>query len=163
MASITDALVQQLLKGRYIATLATQNPDSSIHMVAVWYWFDGSKIFVTTSSRSRKGRNIQTIPKASIMIDSRDPLASFGATFTGTAQILTGQASEHCSAEIHRKYLSEAALTDQKVGPVFAMWDDITIQITPTSVISWDMRVLDQQAFASAFAKNPSYLLPLER
>jgi hypothetical protein len=36
MASVTDALVQKLLTGRYIASLATQNPDGSIHMVAVW-------------------------------------------------------------------------------------------------------------------------------
>ena len=163
MASITDPLVQQMLKGRYIATLATENPDGSIHMVAVWYWFDGTKIFVTTSSRSKKGRNAQSSSKASIMIDSRDPLASFGATIAGTAKILTGQASQQRGAEIHRKYMSEAALSDPKVGPVFIMFDDITIEITPASVISWDMRVLDQQVLGGAFAKNPSYLLPLER
>jgi PPOX class probable F420-dependent enzyme len=163
MASITDSLVQQLLKGRYIATLATENPDGSIHMVAVWYWFDGAKIFVTTSSRSKKATNVRSNPGVSIMFDSRDPLASFGATIAGTAKILAGQASQQDGVEIHRKYMSEAALADPKVGPVFAMWDDITIEITPVSVISWDMRVLDQQVLSSAFAKNPSYLLPLER
>lgn len=163
MASITDALVQQLLQGRYVATLATASPDDSIHMVAVWYWFDGSNIYVTTSSRSRKGRNAQSNPKVSIMIDSRDPLASFGVTIAGTAKILTGQASQQRGAEIHRKYMSAAAIADPKVGPVFVMFDDITIEITPTSVISWDMRVLDQQALGSAFANNPSYLLPIER
>jgi general stress protein 26 len=163
MASIHDATVKQLLKGRYIATLATENPDGSIHMVAVWYWFDGAKIFVTTSSRSKKGRNAQSSTKVSIMIDSRDPLASFGATIAGAAKILTGQASQQRGAEIHRKYMSEAAIADPKVGPVFAMFDDITIEIAPTSVISWDMRVLDQQMLGSVFAKNPSYLLPLER
>ena len=162
MAAITDALVQQLLKGRYIATLATQNSDSSIHMVAVWYWSDSAKIFVTTSSRSRKGKNVQSNPKVSIMIDSRDPLASFGATIAGSAKILSGQTSQQRGAEIHRKYMSEAAIADAKVGPVFAMWDDITIEITPTSVISWDMRVLDQQVLGSSFANNPAYLLPLE-
>jgi PPOX class probable F420-dependent enzyme len=163
MAFMTDALVQQLLKGRYVATLATQNSDGSIHMVAVWYWFDGAKIFVTTSSRSKKGKNVQSNPKASIMFDSRDPLASFGATIAGTARVLTGPASQQRGAEIHRKYMSEGAIADPKVGPVFAMWDDITIEITPASVISWDMRVLDQQVLGGAFAKNPLYLLPLER
>src|SRR5215475_10519301 len=100
MASITDVLVQQLLKGRYIATLATQNPDGSIHMVAVWYWFDGAKIFVTTSSRSRKGKNVESNPKVSIMFDSRDPLASFGATIAGTAKILAGQSSQQRAEEV---------------------------------------------------------------
>jgi len=90
MASLKDALVRQLLEARHIASLATANADGSIHMVAVWYWYDGTHIFVATSSRSRKARNLQTSPKASLMIDSRDPAASCGVTIAGPAQILTG-------------------------------------------------------------------------
>lgn len=163
MASLTDALVRQLLEGRYIASLATQHPDGSVHMVAVWYWFDGARIYVATSSRSRKARNLQSTPKASVMIDSRDPAASCGITVTGTAQTLTGDASRQRNAEIHRKYMSAAALADPKVGPVFAGWDDVTIEITPASVIAWDMREADRQVFGGAFESHPGYLLPLER
>ena len=50
-----------------------------------------------------------------------------------------------------------------KVGPVFAAWDDITVRIAPMSVIGWDMREADRQAFGGAFENNPDYLLPLER
>jgi general stress protein 26 len=163
MASLTDAVVQQLLNGRYIASLATPNQDRSIHMVAVWYWFDGSKIFVATASRSRKARNMQAHSNATLMIDSRDPQASFGASIAGTVQILQGAASQKLNKEIHTKYLSVAALADPRVGPVFAGWDDVTIQITPDSVISWDMRVADAQVFGGSFRNNPSYLLPLEK
>jgi len=73
MASLSDALVRHLLEGRYIASFATQNPNGSIHMVANWYWFDGADIFVATSSRSRKARNLQGSTQASLMIDSREP------------------------------------------------------------------------------------------
>jgi len=163
MASLKDTMVQELLKGRYIATLATSNSDDSIHMVAVWYWSDGTKVYVTTSSRSRKARNVQASGKASLMIDSRDPQASLGITVAGTAKILAGDESRSRGAEIHRKYLSAAALADPKVATVFAAWDDVTIEITPSSVISWDMRDLDRQALGSSFERNPSYLLPLER
>ena len=93
MASLDDALVQQFLKGRYVAALASESPDGSIHMVAVWYWFDGSNIFVATSSRSRKARNLQSQAKVSLMIDSRDPAASCGVTIIGTAETLTGESS----------------------------------------------------------------------
>jgi hypothetical protein len=41
MASLSDSLVRHLLESRYIASLATNNPDGSAHMVAVWYWFTG--------------------------------------------------------------------------------------------------------------------------
>jgi len=163
MASLQDSLAKQLLEGRYIATFATENPNGSIHMVAVWYWFDGTSVFVATSSRSRKARNLQSKSTMSLMIDSRDAQASFGVTLAGTAQILTGDASKAKNAEIHRKYLSPAALADPRVGPVFAGWDNITVQVTPTSVVTWDMREADRQVFGSAFERNPGYLLQLER
>ncbi len=163
MASISDAPVRQLLEGRYVASLATLNSDGSIHVVAVWYWFDGARIYVATASRSRKARNLQVNPKVSLMIDARDPTASRGITISGSAQILTGHASREWNNRLHHKYLSEAAIADPKVGPVFASWDDVTIQITPTSLIAWDMREADRQAFGGAFANNPGYLLPLEQ
>lgn len=163
MASLSDNLVKGLLGGRYIASLATQNPDGSTHMVAVWYWFDGSDVFVATSTRSRKAANLQANSKVSLMIDSRDPAASFGATIIGTGQLLTGEASRKANARIHSKYLSEAALADARVGPVFAAWDDVTIQVKPASVLAWDMRVADRQMLGGAFAANPEYLLPLQR
>ncbi len=163
MALISDPMVQEMLSGRYIASLATDNTDHSTHMVAVWYWFDGSHVYVATSSRSRKARNLRSNPKATLMIDSRDPAASRGITIAGTAQLLTGAASRQRNQEIHRKYLSDAAIADPRVGPVFAEWDDVTIQITPLSVIAWDMREADRQAFGGALASNPEYLLPPER
>jgi hypothetical protein len=97
------------------------------------------------------------------MIDARDPTASYGVTMAGKIQILTGESSQKYNAEVHRKYLSEAALADARVGPVFAAWDDVTIQLAPTSLIAWDMRQADQQAFGGTFQNNPAYLLPLER
>ncbi|HTT24525.1 MAG TPA: pyridoxamine 5'-phosphate oxidase family protein [Candidatus Sulfotelmatobacter sp.] len=163
MAALTDPSVRQLLEGRYVASIATQDPNGFIHMVAVWYWFDGTSIFVATSSRSRKARNLQSTPKVTLMIDSRDPAASFGVTVSGTARILSGEQSQIKNKEIHLKYLSSAALADTRVGPVFAGWDDVTIQITPQSVIAWDMREADRQIFGGAFQSNPGYLLPLQR
>jgi PPOX class probable F420-dependent enzyme len=163
MASMTDAPVRELLGGRYVASMATERPDGSIHMVAVWFWFDGERVFVATSSRSRKARNLQSTSKVSLMIDSRDPAASHGITIAGTAEILTGEWSRMKNAKIHGKYLSEAAIADARIGPVFAAWDDITIQITPVSVIAWDMRQADLHVFGGAFASNPAYLLALER
>jgi PPOX class probable F420-dependent enzyme len=163
MASLSDRVVRQLLDGRYIASFATHNPNGSIHVVAVWFWFNGSDIFVATSSRTRKAKNLQANPGVSLMIDARDPAASWGITVTGTAELLTGEASRKYNAEIHRKYLSIAALADARVGPVFAAWDDISIRIAPVSLVAWDMRQVDQQFFGGAFKNNATYLLPLER
>jgi len=163
MASLSDGLVQQLLNGRYIASLATHQAGGSIHVVAVWYWFDGAHICVATSTRTRKARNIQSNPDISLMIDARDPAASFGVNIAGTASLVTGEASKKLNLDIHRKYLSAGALSDPRVGPVFAAWDDVTIQIVPSSVVIWDMRTADKQVFGGSFSRNPGYLLALER
>jgi len=163
MASLSDVLVKQLLQGRYIASFASHNSNGSIHIVAVWFRFDGADIYVATSSHSRKARNLQTNSAVSLMIDSRDPTASYGVTIVGIAHVLSGESSRNHNAEIHRKYLSETALADPQVGPVFAAWDDVTVRLTPSSVIAWDMRQADQHVFGGAFKSNPSYLLPLER
>ena len=163
MASLSDPLVQQLLNGRHIASIATKSPDGSIHMVAVWYLFADGHIYVATSTRTRKARNLESNSEVSIMIDSRDPLASCGVNMTGSANVIRGEVSRQWNERIHGKYLSEGALSDSRVGPVFAAWDDVTIEITPRSVIAWDMREADKQAFGSAFARNPEYLLPLDR
>ncbi|HSA91488.1 MAG TPA: pyridoxamine 5'-phosphate oxidase family protein [Terriglobales bacterium] len=162
MASLTDALVRELIEGRYVACLGTENPDGSIHLVSVWYLFDGGSLYVATSSRSRKARNLEARPQASLMIDSRDPQASRGVTAMGTAQLLKGEASRQWNARIHRRYLSEAALADPRVGPVFSQWDDITIQLKPDRVIAWDMREADKGVFGGAFEQNPGYLLKLD-
>lgn len=163
MALLSDVLTQELLAGRYVASLATTSEDGSIHMVAVWYWFDGSYVYIATSSKSRKLRNLLSNPNASLMIDSRDPAASRGITIIGTGEVLTGAASQRCNATIHQRYLSDAALRDPRVGPVFGAWDDVTIQIKPKSVVAWDMRELDRQALGGAFREHPDYLLPLQR
>ncbi|HKT69824.1 MAG TPA: pyridoxamine 5'-phosphate oxidase family protein [Terriglobales bacterium] len=163
MASLSDALVNELLSGRYIASFASEAGDGAIHVVAVWYFFDGAKIYVATSTRTRKARNIQSKPKVSLMIDSRDPAASRGVCIAGTAQLLTGESARNWNAKVHGKYLSKAALADEHIGPVFAAWDDITVEVTPTNVFAWDMREADKQVFAGTFEKHPGYLLPLER
>jgi PPOX class probable F420-dependent enzyme len=162
MASLSDPLVQELLRGRYIATLATQNPDGSIHLTAVWFLFDGEHVYVATSSRSRKARNLQVRPLASLMVDARDPLASRGVSCAGKVQFLRGDVSREWNSRIHRRYLSEAALADARVGPVFTTWDDVTLQLKPDSVVAWDMREADRTVFGGAMS-SPGYILPLDR
>ena len=163
MASLTDPMVRELLQGRYIACLGTENPDGSLHLVSVWYLFDGESFYLATSSRSRKARNLQARQRASLMIDSRDPVASRGVTAMGTAQLLSGEPSREWNSRIHHRYLNQLALADPRVGPVFAEWDDVTIQLKPVAVVAWDMREADKAVFGRAFAENPEYLLPLEK
>ncbi|HZU23768.1 MAG TPA: pyridoxamine 5'-phosphate oxidase family protein, partial [Terriglobales bacterium] len=123
MASIDDPLVQELLAGRYVATLATQNQDGSPHLVSVWFFYAQGKCYIATASRSKKARNLKERPAAALMVDSRDEAASRGVTISGAARLLSGEESKRLNSKIHAKYLSDAAIHDARVGPVFAQWD----------------------------------------
>lgn len=162
MASPNDALVQELLQGRLIACLATENADGSIHLTSVWYLYEEGSLFVETSSSTRKARNIAARPKASMMIDLRKPGVERGVAVSGTAKLLSGERSRELNRRIHRRYLSETALADPRVGGVLADLDNGTIWITPASWTSWDMRELDKKFFSGLLGSTPGYMLPLD-
>lgn len=154
--------LEQFLQRRYIATLATTNADGSVHLTAVWYLLEQGELFVATSSRTRKARNVAARPLSSLMIDSRQPGAERGLTVCGTAALITGSLSTELNRRIHLRYLSSAALSDPAVGPVFASFDDVTIRLTPSSWFSWDMAAMDALAFGGRLGNTPGYMLPLD-
>jgi hypothetical protein len=157
-----DPTLQELLRGRYIATLGTENVDGSIHLTAVWYLFEDSCLFIATSSKSRKARNIAARAKASLMVDVRKPSAERGINGAGIAELISGEQSREINRRIHGRYMSAAAMTDPQIGPVFASFDDVTIRITPGSWTTWAMAVLDAQALGGRLGRTPGYLLPLD-
>lgn len=157
-----DPTLQQFLQGRYIATLATENPDGTIHLTAVWYLFEDGSIFIATSSKSRKARNVMVRPKVSLMVDARRPGTERGVSAAGTAEVISDDQSRELNLRIHHRYLSAAAIADPGIGPVFASFDDVTIRITPVSWIAWDMAALDAQAFSGRLGGTPGYMLPLD-
>lgn len=96
------------------------------------------------------------------MVDLRKPGTERGITAVGAAEIISGVRSQEINRSIHGRYLSAAAIADPQVGPVFASFDDVTIQLTPSSWITWDMAALDNQAFGGRLGKTPGYMLPLD-
>ena len=157
-----DPSLQELLRGRYIATLGTENVDGSIHLTAVWYMFEDGHLLVATSSKTRKARNILARPKASLMVDVRKPATERGVTAIGKAELITCDRSRELNRRIHSRYMSAAAMSDPRIEPVFASFDDVTIRLSPTSWTSWDMAALDAQAFGGRLGGTPGYILPLD-
>ncbi len=152
---------EEFLTGRHIASLATANEDSSIHLTAVWYLFDAGSFYVATSSQTRKARNAAARAKASLMIDIRQPASERGLVAVCTAEVISGENSKKINARIHSRYMSPAAIADPRAGGTMTAMDDITLKLTPTHWYGWDMRVLDQAVFGGSM-KTPGYILPLD-
>jgi uncharacterized protein YhbP (UPF0306 family) len=135
-SQMLDPNFQDLLRGRYITTLGTENADGTIHLTAVWYLFEDGCLFVATSSRTQMARNAAARPKASLMVDARKPGSERGVTATGRVELISGSQSQEINRRLHSRYLSAAAMSDPHVGPVFASFDDVTLRLTPVSCIT---------------------------
>lgn len=157
-----DPAYRELLQKRNVATLATENANGTIHLTAVWYLFEEDHLFVATSSRTRKARNVTARPRASLMVDARRAGAERGVSAAGKVDLLSGDHARTINRRIHSRYLSAAAMSDPQIEPVFASFDDVTIRLTPAAWTAWDMAVLDAQAFGGRLGKTPGYLLPLD-
>jgi PPOX class probable F420-dependent enzyme len=157
-----DPALQEFLRGRHIASLGTENTDGTIHLTAVWYLFESGCLFIATSSKTQKARNVAARPKASLMVDARKPGTERGVTAAGSVEVISGDQSKEINRLIHSRYLSAAAISDPHVGPVFASFDDVTLRLTPVSWFSWDMAVLDAQAFGGRLGGTLGYMLPLD-
>lgn len=157
-----DSKFLPLLEGRRIASLGTLNDDGSPHLTAVWYLYQDGCFFVATSSRSRKARNLAKRPNGTLMVEGRKPGFERGVTATGPVEIVSGGKVRELNLQIHRRYMSEAAVADPQVGGVFAQFDDITLKLRPRYWTWWDMPELDAMYFGGRFGSTPGYLLPQE-
>ena len=154
MAALTD-WARTLLEGRHYATLATQNADGSSLLTPVWYLFRDQQLFVASSSSSRKVKNVEARPMASLIVDLRKPGAERWGSGSGPVVLLRGDESHAIIAAIQERYLTAAALADPKIGPGFAAADDVTLCIQPTTWRSWSAADLDAQFFGGLLGASP--------
>lgn len=152
-----------LAQPRY-ATLATLDSDGVIHLTPVWFLFDGERFSFASFSGSRKVKNIERNPSTSVVVDARDPGHDRWVAASGTAEIITGDEAQELNAGIRRRYLTEEAVADARVEPVFAAGDDVTISLTPRRWRSWTASDPDQQYFGGILGDTPDrWFLAVDR
>lgn len=132
---LTDGM-REFLERQPFATLATHNPDGSIHVVPLSYLFEDGQFFLATSSSSRKARNLAARPGATVTVDDRNTLEWVSAT--GTVELIRGQRSREINARLYRQSWTEAGL--ETVGPLLERTEDVTIAITPRRWSAWDIQ-----------------------
>lgn len=153
---LAEGLAQELLAARLIANFATLNRDGSVHLVGLWFLWDGEAVLLPTSGATRKVRNLEREARATVMIDdSRGGFDLRGITLTGRATILQGPEVVSLNREIHLKYLTERGRDLEPVDRYLGT-DDVTIRFAPERVSSWDLRSTEQgRAVAEAGEFRP--------
>ena len=154
MPTFSDSM-REILEARRYATLATRNEDGSIHTTPVWYLFENGKFYVESPSSSRKARNAAARPDATIMVDIRQPGGESWVYASGRVVILSGDDSREANSKILRRYLTQEAIEDPRIGPAFAAADDITLCLIPETWRSWSAKDVDEQFFGGLLTSDP--------
>ena len=162
MAALNDELRLLLAERRY-AILGTHDPDDVIHLTPVWFMFDNDRFYIESYSGSRKIKNLRQNPAASVIVDARTPGTEQWVAAVGTVDILGGEESALVNAAIRQRYLTQDALGDKRIEPVFAAADDVTIRLTPAKWRSWAAKDLDEAFFGGILGATPErWFLPVE-
>jgi PPOX class probable F420-dependent enzyme len=153
---LSEPLARELLDARLIANLATLDADGGVHLVGMWFLWDGGSVLMPTSGITRKARNLERDPRATVMIDdSRGGFDLRGLTLTGRAAIVRGHEALALNRRIHLKYLTEEG-RDLPAVDRYLSTDDVTIQFMAERVSSWNLRDTEQgHAVADAGAARP--------
>ena len=153
-----DPLVRELLAKRLVAVLATLGEDGSPHVVPVWFAARRGAVVLATSSRSRKVRNLERDPRATLCLhDSRPGSEVCGVSIRGEAEIVRGPAAAELVELVHRRYLTAAGHALPEVRE-FLAFDDVALVLGPESAWTWDER--DNPA--TAVLRASGLALPIE-
>lgn len=130
---LTDRM-RRFLEGHMYLTLATRNPDGSLHVVPVAYLFEDGHFLVATSSATRKARNLAARPDVTVTVDDRTTIDWVSAV--GTAELVTGPRSRALNRRLHRLWMTDEGL--DVVGGFMHEVEDVTVVITPHRWLAWD-------------------------
>jgi len=154
---LADALVRELLEARLVGVFATLDSIHSIHAVPMWYAADEGCVLLATGSRSRKVRNLQTDPRATLVLhDSRPGFEVCGTSIAGRVEIVQGLEARSLVDRVHGRYVAEGADEDPVVRG-FLTSDDVALRLWPVAAFTWDER--ESQASRALRARGEA--LPL--
>ena len=138
-----DPLVRELLGARLVAVLATRDRDGTIHAVPVWFALHDRSI--ATGSRSRKVRNLELDPRATLVVhDSRPGFEVCGASLVGRVQIVRSDEARPLVDAVHARYVDEANVPSP--ARAFLESDDVALRFVPDGALTWDERASEANA-----------------
>jgi PPOX class probable F420-dependent enzyme len=157
-AVLGDPLVQELLAARLIGVLASIEPDGCAHVVPMWVAPSDGAILLATGSRSRKVRNLERDPRATLVLhDSRPGAEVCGTSLSGRVEVVRGEPARPLVERVHARYVSETGLALPEVRD-FLSSDDVALRFVPEAAVTWDER---RSAAARALRETRAGL-PLE-
>jgi nitroimidazol reductase NimA-like FMN-containing flavoprotein (pyridoxamine 5'-phosphate oxidase superfamily) len=122
-----------------LARLGTLDVTGDVHVIPVWFHWDGSRLFLGADAHQHKTHNVRRNRRAAVEIDG-DLRRKRGILVRGTASVIEGQVGraeyERISAAQVRRYQPDKPPleTAQRMA---SRGDPVVIVVEPDSIISW--------------------------
>jgi PPOX class probable F420-dependent enzyme len=136
---MSDAEVDEFLRGRHTMNVATYNHDGTIHLIAMWYGFlDGAPAF-WTYGKSQKIQNLKRDARITCLVETGNAYEQLkGVELVGTGQVLEDRETvQRIGRDVYERYWGPlndvaAAGVEQMGAKRFA------VRIEVDKVVSWD-------------------------
>lgn len=122
-----------------LARIATVRPDGRPHIAPMWFWWDGSSMYMETGPDFVKTRNLRANPRAAVSVDLTEGGLRFkGVIMEGTVELIDDRpfVLETCT-RIYTRYLgaegARSPTPQQMIGN-----EHVIIRLSPRRVTSWD-------------------------
>lgn len=134
--TMNEKEIDEFLKNGRILKIASISGNKP-HVTPIWYVYLNGKFYISTSSKTRKVKNIKGNKNVAFSLDVGANFADVKAVVgSGIAQIVTdSKLAREVDTKIKIKYLGS---TEHPIAKKLAELDDTVIEITPTEKIGWD-------------------------
>jgi PPOX class probable F420-dependent enzyme len=141
LIKMAEEEIHEFLHGRHSMSVATTGPDGRIHLIAMWYGFDGERLAFETYAKSQKVKNLERDPSITVMVEDGDQYEELrGVELVGTAEIVTDDDRKRAiSTSVISRYWDfggDEAAVEMAVANL--MNKRVGIVIHPEKIVSWD-------------------------
>jgi len=136
--------IDDVLAQRLSAAVGTINDDGSVHIAFVIFLSEDGRLYLETSSTTRKARNAAARPTATLLVQG---VAASGrhlmVAAEGAARVLSGAEAHAVNHRLRAKYIRPEAL--DAIDRAWGRLDDVAIEITPSRWRSWTGGLLHEE------------------
>jgi nitroimidazol reductase NimA-like FMN-containing flavoprotein (pyridoxamine 5'-phosphate oxidase superfamily) len=136
---MSEEAMGRFLERPLIARLATSDADRP-RVLPMWFWWDGSDVWMETSPTFANYRVLQRNPQAALTIDEAiSGLAMRAVVMRGRVEIVDGPHDEVMATvrRIHDRYLSPEERASE-AGRAMQLGSHALLRFIPDRTITWD-------------------------
>ena len=132
--------INTFLSEPLIARMATADKSGQPHVVPVWFAWDGSALWVSAFSSTRKVKDLEENPLISVAIDeTKDDDATRAVILEGKAELLREPAEflKRQFTWIYARYVGEEHVGEAKYQDWIVDPENTLIKLIPLKVFTW--------------------------